>query len=163
MSSDVKPGQKLVRGKESIANKRYEVLQEVTYENRERLALTQPQKDYLEQNGLVARYLKRKEYLANNNFHRSNWKVVQDPDMPGANADGEVIVGDLVLGVKTKEGQRKHREALERKNRAYSSPSAVQKKARAELESAMREGNVKGRIHEGYEENKIDSSDDSED
>src|SRR5688572_16673478 len=84
-------------GREPISNKKYSQLLETDYFDRNRLAITEQQREYLEANGLVHRYIRHKEYIDNNNFHKSGWKVIPDTDMPGSNAEGLVKVGDSVL------------------------------------------------------------------
>lgn len=147
-------------GKEPIANKRYAGLLEVTPNDQNRLALSKEQKAYLVSNGLECRFIQKKEYLANNNFHRTGWTIVSDSEMPGTNAEGLVEVGDLVLAVKTKSAQNAHRKNLAAKNARYSDPKLINKKAAAELRSRMSEGNLSGQIHEGYSENGDEADDD---
>jgi hypothetical protein len=124
-------------GREPVRNKRYEVLKEVGYTDSNQLALTDRQQAYLSEQGLTHRFVYEKEYLKNNNFHRSQWKVVADPDMPGANSDGLVKVGDLVMAVKTKEQQAIHRQRLADKAKRYADPKAFIKQKAADLKATM--------------------------
>lgn len=149
---------KIKGGKEPLSNK-YQVLHETDYTKRDRLALSDKQKSYLEANGLVGRFLWRKEYERNNNFHRSGWKVIPDSDMPGANAEGLVIVGDLVLGVRTEKQNAAHKADIAAKT-ARQSPAAVQKAKKAELQQALQNAGLKGKIVDGYDENGESDSDD---
>lgn len=145
---------KIKGGKEPLSNK-YQVLHETDYTKRDRLALTEKQEAYLTANGLVGRFLWRKEYEKNNNFHRSGWKVIPDADMPGSNAEGLVIVGDLVLGVRTEKQNTAHKADIAAKT-ARQSPLAVQRAKKAELQQAMDSAGIKGRVTEGYDESDSD-------
>jgi protein tyrosine phosphatase len=148
------------KGRESIKNKRYEVLKEIPYQSRNRLELNEKQKDYINANDLEVRFIYKKDYIKNNNFHRTGWKVIADPEFPGANAEGVVEVGDLVLAVKTKESQAYHRKELQRRSDVMGNVKGIQKKAREELESRAKDAKLNVRIHEGYEEDKADAGDD---
>lgn len=141
---------KIKAGKEPISSK-YQALHETEYTKKDKLALTDKQLDYLERNGLVGRFLWRKEYQKNNNFHASGWQVIPDADMPGANAEGLIVVGDLVLGVKTKTANAAHRAEINRKTDRQSS-SNVQRAKRVELQQQMNSAGLKGKVVEGYDE-----------
>ncbi len=141
---------KLKNGKEPISNK-YQVLHETDYTKQDRMALSDKQKEYLSNNGLVGRYLWRKEYEKNNNFHRSGWKVVPDADMPGSNAEGLVIVGDLVLGVRTEKQNAAHKADIAART-ARQSDGQFQKAKKAELQQALQSAGLKGKIVEGFDE-----------
>lgn len=146
-------------GKEPVKNKRYDVLKETPYGDRDKFAITKNQREYLEANGLAHRFIQEKQYLLANNFHRTGWTVISDVDMPGANADGVVRIGDLVLAVKTQENQAAHRSALKKKSDRYSNQKEANKKAAEELKQRMAEARLSGQIHVGYEENDTDKDD----
>lgn len=140
-------------GKEPIRNKVYESLLETSALSKSKLALSEIQRDYVKQNGLEVRFIRKKEYLEANNFHRTGWKIVQDKDMPGSNAEGLIEIGDLVLAVKTKEAQRVHRAELKSKTERHTDQKRVMQEAAAKLRDSARAANLNAQIHEGYEEN----------
>lgn len=140
-------------GKEPIANKKYESLYETSSTDRNRLALSPKQKAYLKANGIEARFIQKKQYLDANNFHRTGWKIIADPEMPGCNSEGLIEVGDLVLAVKSKEAQAVHRMDLKRKTDRYTDPKRITKQAAAELRESAKAASLNAQIHEGYEEN----------
>jgi hypothetical protein len=140
-------------GREPIVNRSsvYEVLKETDYTAKDALALTDKQKAYLKTNDIVHRFVYKKEYLKNNNFHRSGWKVISDPNMPGTNAEGLVEVGDLVLAVKTTQAQKVHKDNVQaRANRTF---NQANKAAGEELRDKARKAGLSAEIHVGYEEN----------
>jgi hypothetical protein len=141
---------KIKNGKEAISSK-YQVLHETEYSKKDKLALSEKQLEYLENNGLTARFLWRKEYTKNSNFHASGWQVIPDSDMPGANAEGLVVVGDLVLGVRTKAASAAHRNSVNEKTARQSTGNVI-KTEKAKLQQAMVNAGIKGKIIEGYEE-----------
>ncbi len=147
-------------GKESIKSKKYDILKEASYTEREKFALTSDQANYLSANGLAHRFIQEKQYLLANNFHRTGWRIVADPDFPGANADGVVKIGDLVLAVKTKEAQDAHKKALKKKSDRYSNQKEVNKKAAEELRQKASDAGLSAQIHEGFEENNPDKDND---
>lgn len=82
----------------------------------------------LDKNDLTCRWLNKKDYVDNGNFHRSGWRalVLEDTEraeiakVHGVSPDNTVIVRDLVLGVKSKEDQANHRSKIQKKTKAYS-------------------------------------------
>jgi hypothetical protein len=145
---------KLKNGKEPLSSK-YQVLHETEYTKKDKLALSQKQEDYLANNGLDGRFLYRKHYEKNNNFHRSGWTVIPDSDMPGSNAEGLVIVEDLVLGVRTKQASAAHKAAVNERTARQSGANVI-KAEKAKLQQALVSAGVKGKIIEGFEENADD-------
>lgn len=147
-------------GKEPIKNKKYEKLLETSSSEQNKLALTAEQQEYIDANGLEVRFIKKKDYLAANNFHRTGWKLISDSEMPGSNADGLVEVGDLVLAVKSKAAQAAHRAELKRKTERYTDPDRVNRQAADELKQSARASKLNAQIHVGYEENGSGGKDD---
>jgi len=136
------------QGKEPIKNKRYEVLKELTISQQNQFALNDKQLKYLKENGLEHRFIHQKEYLTKNNYHRSGWRIVPDPEFPGANAEGLIAIGDLVMAVKTVEAQEAHRRELARKRAIYANQPGLQKAAKRDLEKAMRSSGLDGEVIE---------------
>lgn len=145
---------KLKNGKEPISSK-YQVLHETEYSKKDKLALTDKQKTYLENNGLVGRFLWRKEYLKNSNFHQSGWQVIPDADMPGANAEGLIVVGDLVLGVKTVAANAARKAEVQAKVDRQSGTNVIRAE-KVKLQQAMSNAGIKGKVIEGFEESEGD-------
>lgn len=146
-------------GREPAKNKLYETLKEVKYQDSNKLALNEAQTKYLKKNGIVHRFVHRKQYMDANNFHKTGWRVIPDSEMPGANAEGLVVVGDLVMAVKGRDSQLAYRKALLEKNAKYSNPKRIQKEAADDLKRAARKIDASAEIHEGYEENDTDKAD----
>lgn len=147
---------KMKAGRESVKNKVYEKLGEIKYQDNNKFNLTADQAVYLKQNGIVHRFVHRKQYMDSNNFHKSGWRVVPDTSMPGSNSEGLVVIGDLVLAVKTSENQAAHRKALLDKNKRYTNQKTNLKQAADDLKRAARKIDASAEVHEGYEENDND-------
>lgn len=140
-------------GKESIRNKAYENLDDGSMSGRSKLSLTVTQKEYVKKNSLVVRFIRKKDYLEANNFHKTGWKIVQDNEMPGSNSEGLIEVGDLVLAVKTESAQTAHRAELKRRSDRHTDQKRIAREAADQLRQAARAANLNAQIHEGYEEN----------
>lgn len=116
----------------------------------------------LDAQGLEAHWLNAKVVYANQGYHPRGWKVYRrDPSKLsdtmglafkfGNDPDGIIRRGDCILGVKTKEEHRRHKEYLEAKaQRGYNVNADKAQEMRSLLNSA---GIKKASVLEGYDEN----------
>lgn len=113
----------------------------------------------LDEQGLHGRWLNAKTLHSNQGYHPKGWSVYRrksvDKDATafkfGADPDGIIRRGDLILGVKTKEKYENHKAFLESKAQRYSN---VNSNHADELRSLMgTAGLKKAKVFEGYDEN----------
>lgn len=118
------------------------------------LKIDETLKSELRTKGLEYRFINIKSFK-DLGFHRSHWRPykrdsVQPQDSGfGTDTEGYLRRGDLVLAVKAKEHADLHRNQLRLKAKLQASPSKVRA---AELKQMMQAAGVKGRVHEGFEE-----------
>lgn len=91
-----------------------------------RLTLPSELKTYLAEQGMDYRFLNAAQFREAGNYHHSDWRpfnVNQAKSLknaPGATPEGLIQRGDLILGIRPKTLSAKHKEALARRNKAYS-------------------------------------------
>ena len=113
----------------------------------------------LDAQGLVGHWLNSKTLYANQGYHPRGWQVYRRKASDtiastfkfGNDPDGIVRRGDCILGFKTKENHREHKDYLE--SRAQRSTQTNAEKAQ-EMRALLRQSGIKGsKVLEGYEEN----------
>jgi len=114
-------------------------------------------KQWLEEKGWEARFVNALEMQKAGGYHKNGWRVaklpadVYTPDFSmGGDADGYLRRGDAVLAVLPKEHANKRRTQLADKSKRQ---QGIQSQAAEELRGMMKGNNIKGKIHEGYEDN----------
>jgi hypothetical protein len=125
-----------------------------------KLGLPQELKDYLTSQGLDWRFLNAREYVANGNIHSGHWRAFKVPadkvnaeGFYGANAEGLVQRGDLILGVRTKAISAAHKEHINKRNQALYRQGSVEGQAK-KLREVVKDSSLSAetRITEGYED-----------
>lgn len=119
----------------------------------------------LEAKNYEYRWLNAKEMVEKRGLHRTGWKVykVTNPDKAkakgdfdfnnGVDVDGYVRRGDLVLGIKPKELQDRHRQKLKERNKNQDI-SRLQSLQARELRERAKDGGISDfSAYEGYDEN----------
>ena len=108
---------------------------------------------HLKEQGLVGRWLNKKRYN-DNGMHPSRWRPYKLPEAMakdsfafGANADGYLVRGDMILGVRSVKENAQHRKFINHKTTIQ---SGEQKKAAGELKAMLGDD---AKVYEGYEEN----------
>lgn len=128
------------------------------FEFNDRLALPKELKEKLKEKGLDFRFINAQEFRRSGHYHRSHWRplsVSTDLGLPsafGANAQGEIQRGDLILGVRPKAVTAKHRAFLEERRRRYSNFNKSEAEQLRKYAKQAGLGDQVG-ISEGYEEN----------
>jgi hypothetical protein len=111
-------------------------------------------KSYLADNGLAFRWINKKEFEKNGNFHPKSWKPAPLPKEAGVanltNQAGFLVRGDSVLAVKPLEMVAAQKEKTRRKRDAYKNINA--KKA-TELRNSFSKQGVDAQVSVGYEDN----------
>lgn len=127
-----------------------------------RLALPDEVKEYLTGKGLDWRFLNAQEFRASGNIHRSHWRPFKIPaemagadGFYGANAEGLIQRGDLILGVREKAITVAHKEHINKRNKALYQQATVEGQAK-KLKETVRESSIAAdtKILEGYEDEK---------
>lgn len=118
------------------------------------LKIDEELKSELRNKGLEYRFINMKTYK-DMGFHRSHWKPYKretaGPKDSGFGSDPEGYLrrGDLVLAVKAKEHAELHRNQLRLRAKLQSNPNKVRA---AELKQMMQAAGIKGKVHEGFED-----------
>lgn len=121
-----------------------------------RLSLPKEVKQAINSAGLDFRFINATEFRTNGNQHRSHWRPYIVPKelagVAGATADGMIVRGDLMLGVREKHITKAHRDHLDKRISVQNSATKQQGK---ELRKKAREYGVSDETHiyEGYEDN----------
>jgi len=123
------------------------------------LDIPEPIKAYGEKKGLEFHWLDSKKVYDTQGYHPRGWKVFQLPEeiqLPsdtlkfGRDPEGVVRRGTVLLGYKSKEDYKKHRDWLDQ--RAATVAGRDDQRAE-ELKEKARRANLDAVVHEGYEEN----------
>ncbi len=106
---------------------------------------------------LVLRWINAKEFRNNQGMHKSYWQIFKadclkssKDSIYGADPEGILRRGDLILGCRSRELHEAHQGALEDRNRAYKQHN---KKAAQKMRQDAARAGVDIKIHEGYYEN----------
>ncbi len=125
-----------------------------------KLGLPKELKEYLTSQGLDWRFLNAREYRENGNIHQAHWRAFKVPadkvgaeGFYGANAEGLVQRGDLILGVRTKAISAAHKEHINKRNQALYRQGSVEGQAK-KLREVVKESSLASetRVTEGYED-----------
>lgn len=124
-----------------------------------RLTLPQELKTYLADQGMDFRFLNAAAFRQAGNYHHSDWRpfdVRQAKSLSaatGATAEGLIQRGDLILGIRPKTISAKHRETLNRRNKAYSQANVAKSQAKQFREAIRDQGlSEHASVDEGYDE-----------
>lgn len=110
-----------------------------------RLALPKKLKDYLNSQGMDFRFLNATQFRASGNYHGRDWRPFDvraakslGGETFGANAEGVIQRGDLILGIRPKNISAAHKERLAKKNAAYSAANVAKTHAK-QIKEQIRE------------------------
>jgi hypothetical protein len=92
--------------------------------------------------GLVYRWINKKQYEANGNVHRSHWKAYRRDSassssadfVNGSNPEGYIVRGDMLLAVRTEKMAKSHRSYLDKQNELK---AGIQKRQAQELKELV--------------------------
>lgn len=125
-----------------------------------RLALPSKLKEYLNAQGMDFRFLNATQYRASGNFHKSDWRPFDirgakslAGETFGANAEGIIQRGDLILGIRPKTISAAHKQRLADKNQRYSQAN-VAKTQKKQFQEQVRDAGLGEyvSVKEGYDE-----------
>lgn len=120
------------------------------------LGLPQTLKDKLKEDGKDWRFINAAEFRRNGNLHQSHWKplVVSGAEATalGADANGMIARGDLLLAIRDKGMSKAHRAFLDKRN---ASQLGHNKESARKLKQAAMDYGVadQTKVFEGYDEN----------
>lgn len=121
-----------------------------------RLSLADALKDKMRKENLDWRFINASQFRSDGNIHRSHWKPYRlegaDVVTFGANPEGLINRGDLILAVRSTKITQAHKQFLAKRNAAQKSENAV---GASELRKMAKAAGVEkeAKIYEGYEEN----------
>ena len=113
-------------------------------------------KKELDEKGLEGRWINSIRYQRDYGYHKSGWRAYKSDRKlnpgsfdfgEGVDSEGFIRRGDLILAVKNKEAQAKHRAKIESKTKRL---NQFTKQAATELREKTK---GLGQVFEGYEEN----------
>jgi hypothetical protein len=116
----------MTKEKKPIENALYDSsLADAAYTQNNLLTLPDQLKKYLTDQGMDWRFLNATAFRANGGRHKSDWQALRVPPdvrigLSAVTAEGHVIRGDLILGIRPKTISAKYKETLKERNRAYS-------------------------------------------
>lgn len=114
-----------------------------------RLSLPQELKDRITSEGMDWRFINASQFRQSGGYHASHWQPYKLTSGEfGSNAEGILVRGDLILAARPKAVSQKHREVLDRRNKAQ---QGINKQHAADLKKELRAAGAK--VFEGYEDN----------